>query len=257
MERAIHTSRRHIFAAIGDESDVTFVRSTGNIGDQLIFAGTRRLLAGIPYREVGLEEARSQRGRLALVSGGGSWGPAYHYLATIFPDFERQFDRVILLPSSFDPSVEAVSATLAASSATIFARERKSLEAVRALQPGARLAVDMACFFDFAPYRRLAGRGTLLAYRTDLEAAGAPVPADNRDISALADSLDQWLWEIATHGRIYTDRAHVLIAAMLLGKEVVYRPSNYHKLDGIAHRFRDSARLPESPPPADQPSSNP
>jgi len=67
----------------------------------------------------------------------------------------------------------------------------------------------------------------------DAEAHGAPVPEDNRDISSECDTLDEWLWTISRHDLIRTDRAHVAIAAAMLGKTVECRPTSYHKVPGI------------------------
>ncbi|HVT58441.1 MAG TPA: hypothetical protein VHR45_08570 [Thermoanaerobaculia bacterium] len=39
---SIEDNRRRLLAAIGDPSDLTFVRGAGNLGDELIYAGARR-----------------------------------------------------------------------------------------------------------------------------------------------------------------------------------------------------------------------
>jgi hypothetical protein len=145
---------------------------------------------------------------------------------------EQRFERVIVLPSSFDTSADAVKRVLGQSKALVFAREEASYEQIRTLCR-AELAHDTAFFFDFTPYRRH-GQGTLTAFRTDSEARTRSVPAGNNDISATCDSLDEWLWTIARHELVLTDRAHVMIAAAMLGKEVRYAMSNYHKVRSIA-----------------------
>ena len=117
--------------------------------------------------------------------------------------------------------------------AVVFARERESYRQIRTVC-NARLAHDAAFYFDFAPWRR-EGRGTLNAWRTDSESSQRhPLPADNVDISVACETLDEWLWTISRHTLVRTDRAHVLIAAALLGKRVEYRASSYHKVPGIA-----------------------
>ena len=45
----VEESRSKLLRAVGQAPDVTFIRSYGNIGDQLIYAGTRQLLAEVPY----------------------------------------------------------------------------------------------------------------------------------------------------------------------------------------------------------------
>ena len=73
-----------------------------------------------------------------------------------------------------------------------------------------------------------------MAYRTDRESALSVTPEGNHDISRLCSSLADWLWTIARHAHVKTDRAHVMIAAALLGKDVDYWTSSYHKVPSIA-----------------------
>ena len=95
------------------------------------------------------------------------------------------------------------------------------------------MAHDCALFFNFEPYRRR-GHGILTACRTDSESTLGSLPVNNADISQSCETLDEFLWTIARHELVRTDRAHVMIAAAMLGKRVEYWPSNYHKLHAIA-----------------------
>jgi GT2 family glycosyltransferase len=228
----IEDSRRRLLAAIDGAADLTFVRGAGNLGDELIFAGTRRLLAGLAYREVALAELPRVSGHTALLAGGGAWCQPYHErMPQLLPLAELRFERVLVLPSSFDLGVEEVRYALGRTRALVFAREAESYRQLRGVC-SAGLAHDCAFFFDFSPYAR-AGRGVLHAFRSDREAVGR-APAGSIDISVSCSSLDEWLWTIAAHEVILTDRAHVMIAAAMLGKRVEYRPSSYHKLQAIA-----------------------
>ena len=227
-------SRRTIFEAIGDSADITYFPGIGNIGDALIQAGNARLLAPLRPREAPLTEIPFRRGHTAVLSGGGAWCAPYHEIMPhALREAERRFERVVVLPSSFDPSVPAVRQALAGTTALVLAREAESFRRIQPLCASA-LALDAAFFFDFDPYRQ-AGKGALNAYRTDRESAGdAELPADNDDISATCRTLDEWLERIARHAVVRTDRAHVMIAAALLGKRVEYRSSLYHKVPAIA-----------------------
>ena len=73
-----------------------------------------------------------------------------------------------------------------------------------------------------------------MAYRNDAESALSVIPENNHDISRSCSNLDEWLWTIARHAVVKTDRAHVMIAAALLGKVVDYWTSSYHKVPSIA-----------------------
>ena len=154
------------------------------------------------------------------------------------------------MPSSFDTSVACVREALSNTKARVFAREVESFQQISKLCD-AELAHDCAFFFDYRPYL-CRGQGVLTAYRQDKEAAGYEIPAENNDIFLNCESLDEWLWTIARHEVIKTDRAHVMIAGALLGKRVEYRPSSYHKVPAIARfSLKDfPVHLAKSCPPA-------
>jgi exopolysaccharide biosynthesis predicted pyruvyltransferase EpsI len=228
----LENCRRQLLAAVGDSSDVIFCRAWGNIGDELIYAGARQLLSAISYREIDIRNLYLHEGDTAIIAGSGGWCHAYHAMPEYLREAERRFRRVVVFPSSFEVSVPSVKEALSASPAIVFARERQSYSQICNLCD-ARLAFDTAFVFDFEPYR-VSGRGTLVALRTDSEARSRTVPLQNNDISLTCESMDEWLWKIARSERVLTDRAHVLIAAAMLGKKVRYLPSNYHKVSGIA-----------------------
>jgi len=232
--RELEHSRRQLLAAIGTGDGFTYVRGVGNRGDELIQAGTRQLLAGRAYREIGFEEVAAASGELAVISGGGAWCRSYHeIMPRVLALAEMRFARVVVLPSSFEPAEEAVRDVLSRSRALIFARERESWRQIRGLCD-ARLAHDCAFYFDFTPFVR-AGEGVLHAYRRDRESSASfALPPDNVDISEACAALPDWLQQIAGAALVRTDRAHVMIAAALLGKAVEYRASDYHKVPAIA-----------------------
>jgi exopolysaccharide biosynthesis predicted pyruvyltransferase EpsI len=224
--------KQKILDAIGEPRDLTFIRGFGNIGDLLIHAGIRRLLASLDYREVSVLDLRNARGHTAVFPGAGGFCHAHHKIPAYMADIESRFEHVIILPSSFDVSVDSVRAYLQGTRAHVFARERESYYQTRGLCR-ADLAHDCAFYFDFNSYKR-PGKGTLTACRTDRESAIPALPVGNVDLSDTCETLDEFLWTIARHELIRTDRAHVMIAAAMLGKRVEYWSSNYHKLPAIA-----------------------
>lgn len=232
LQTSVEQSRRKLLQLIVDSPDVTFVRPFGNLGDHLIYAGVRQLLSECTYREAGIMGVKSRRGHTALVPGAGAFCGSYDYMTEYLPLIEERFEQVIILPSSFDVNVETVRRCLSDSKAIVFAREQTSYEQIRHLCH-CEIAHDCAFFFDFRPYQR-SGQGVLTAYRTDRESALSQRPGDNNDISLTGESLDEWLWTIARHAVIRTDRAHVMIAGALLGKRVEYWVNSYHKVQAIA-----------------------
>lgn len=232
---ALASSRRALLDAVPATAEpFTLIRGIGNLGDQLIAAGARQLFAGAHFREVSIEEAVRSRGATAVLMGSGAWCEPFHEVMPAALDaLVSRYARVVVLPSTFDVSVQEVRRALKRSGAVVFARERESYRQIASLCD-ARLAYDTSFFFDYAPYCA-AGSGVLHAYRTDAEATGRfPLPGDNWDISVELGSLDEWLWTIARHEAVHTDRAHVMIAAALLGKRVAIHPSGTHKVPAIA-----------------------
>ncbi|WP_282171259.1 polysaccharide pyruvyl transferase family protein [Cytobacillus firmus] len=227
-------SRNKILSKIGSSKDLSFIYSWGNIGDHLIWAGTRQLLKGKNYKEVFVTDVEKVEGQTALITGGGGWCKAFHSWPDFLPIIEQRFEEVIILPTSFETSLDKVKRTLLNSKAFVFARELESYNQIKNLC-NSDYAYDCAFFFDFSQYQRK-GQGTLNAFRTDQEQLFHSIakPDNNNDISRTAGNLDQWLKVIAKHGIINTDRAHVMIASAMLGKQVYYRPSNYHKVPAIA-----------------------
>lgn len=225
-------SRDRILERIGTPDSITFIRGYGNIGDDLIYAGARQLLSKLHYDEVGLTEISDKTGDLAVLAGSGAFCRTYPQMVKYLSLIEERFQRLVILPSSFDTSVPQVRGALEKTKAFVYARELHSYHQIRDIC-ASELAHDCAFYFNYEPYRR-PGQGTLNAFRTDKEASGRSVPRVNNDLSASCESLDQWLWTIARHEWIRTDRAHIMIAGAMLGKRVEYRASNYHKVPAIA-----------------------
>lgn len=236
FKTGLETSRIRILSELIHSEDITFFTCGGNIGDYLIWEGTRQLLHQFNYKELTHKNIADSKGHTALITGSGGWSRAHRTLPMLLPEIEKRFEKVVILPSSYDPHVGTVKRALSETKAKVFVRELESYRMVKDLC-NAELAYDCAFFFDFSPYK-IQGKGTgeLRAYRTDKESAIAGKPTDNYDISNnhVVNNLDSWLRIIAQYERICTDRAHIMVAGAMLGKTIYYTPSNYHKLPGIA-----------------------
>jgi len=222
----------------GRGGQVVFLTAGGNVGDHLIWEGTRRLLqlAGVDYREHSLTDPEGiSAGETALVCGSGGWCRSFHAMPEWVRRIEQRTSQVIVLPSTFDPTSFAVREFLLTTTAHVVAREQASLDLIRPLCNSVSLAHDTALSFDFSPWKRIAPRFHLLrAFRVDCESGGGPIPAGNRDVSLEFGAVEPWLNAIADYHAIHTDRAHVMIAAAMMGRTVRYRAGNYFKLPAIA-----------------------
>lgn len=242
LRAKIVASRRKILRALEGSPDVTFITNPGNVGDHLIRAGARRLLSGVPYEEVklgvregyGVSGLEALGGHTALVTGGGGWCRPFHRVwPHVFSEIEERFQKVVVLPSTVDTSFDLVREAISGTKALFFARERESYRQLQKLC-ATDLALDTAFFYDFGPYMGHRGEGILRAYRRDPEADGVWTPPGNEDIALTCGTLDEFMWKVARAESVRTDRAHVMIAAAMLGKRVEYRASNYHKVPSIA-----------------------
>ena len=88
-EEAVEDSRDELLSAIGEPEDLTFIRLYGNKGDELIYAGTRQLLARRFYKEVNVRELGGVSGHTAVVAGCGGWCGPYHDMVKLLPEIEN------------------------------------------------------------------------------------------------------------------------------------------------------------------------
>ncbi|WP_337059269.1 polysaccharide pyruvyl transferase family protein [Kineococcus sp. G2] len=159
-----------------------------NVGDSLIWAGTRRLLprAGVEVTYVcekhGLRGSALRRcngDAPIMLSGGGNFGD-------VWPDFQRfreevaaQFprQRIVQLPQSlwYDHPERAVPGALAAHpDLELMVRDRRSRELASSMFPAARVSLVPDAAFGLGPLRRTAPVDTdiLCLVRADRESRG-------------------------------------------------------------------------------------
>lgn len=217
-------------------NDIYFITGYGNVGDFLIYEGTRALLnkLKVKYKEIHISAAKVHKGELALVCGGGAWCKAFHdYMPSHLSIIESNFKNVIVLPSSYEISDPSVHDALSKSKALFLARENESYNQIKGIC-NARLSHDHAFHFDYSKYVK-SGGGILNSFRNDNEAnSPSRNSPDNNDISGLNITLKEWLSVISSHKIINTDRAHVMIAGAMMGKEVHYKKTLYHKVPAMA-----------------------
>jgi exopolysaccharide biosynthesis predicted pyruvyltransferase EpsI len=210
----------------------------GNIGDHLIWEGSQRLLKNqfIDFEYISVKNVIDNRtsysestlvipGNAAMTSRWHEWLPARVIAAA------THFKKVVILPSEYEPEIDIVHKALSLKNVWAFAREEKSYTRIK--QYGrAAIALDPALYaFDFETVNHLERSDedlgvVLLALRTD---AGSLLPINNltqvelnNDISLTCGNLDEFLDLIQSHDSVITDRLHVAVASLMLGKTVRY-----------------------------------
>lgn len=210
----------------------------GNIGDHLIWRGTENLLQaeGIDFRRVTVDEVRSgARERSAgtlVVPGSGALTRHWHeWLPATIEAASSLFEKVVVLPSEYDTGVSEVRDALSQPNVFAFAREAESYGLVKAYGRAA-LGLDPA-LWAFNGFETNHDRGVrssdgtvLLALRTDagssLGLSRAQASAENNDISVTSASLEDFLETVVGCETVVSDRLHVVVAGVMLGKSVKY-----------------------------------
>ena len=62
-------SIKKILKIVENSEDIYFFKAWGNVGDSLIYEGTKELLSNIKYTEVDLQRFSNETGNIDLVSG--------------------------------------------------------------------------------------------------------------------------------------------------------------------------------------------
>lgn len=249
--------RDSLLSFLGAQCDLYLLTEMrGNIGDHLIWAGTRDLLksARVRYRPIPLHEVGDEdhpRSTL-LVPGSGALTKSWHeWLPSTVIKASNSFDKVIILPSSFDLRVPIVAQCLSQPNVYGFARETTSYRSAKVLGRAA-LSLDCAIylhrFHDGAARTSRPGEGSslLLTLRDDKDSllpgqGFAPNPDMNEDISLAMVNLDDWIDAIAQAATVVTDRLHVAVASVLLGKRLVYLDPDCDKISTyFKYTFRDT-----------------
>ena len=219
----------------------------GNIGDHLIWVGTERLLtlSGLSYERVPVhslkEETQARPGTL-IIPGSGALVSLWHeWLPDLIIHSSSLFERVVILPSQFDADVPVVQNALQRHNVYPFARDVDSYKKIKKFGKAA-LAIDPALWaMDFTPAQPTAQHNndtthckTLLALRMDqgslLADHGFAPAAGNNDISLTCGNLDEFIHAIRSANIIITDRLHVMVAAVMLGKQIEFVDPYNHKI---------------------------
>lgn len=208
----------------------------GNIGDHLIWAGTEAMLrdANLDYGRITVGDLRNCSGERRqgslVIPGSGAFTSRWHeWLPGLVMLASDVFDDVIILPSQFDTGVGIVRDCLSRPNVHAFARDMHSYDSVKLLGK-ASIAPDPALWTlkslsspGSAPAEN---RERLICLRTDagslLSTHGLRPAPHNKDISLTSSSLAEFLAEVRNVTEVVSDRLHVVVASLLMGKKVVY-----------------------------------
>lgn len=222
------------------------VRMPGNIGDALIWRGTcdlferHRLDAErIDHRQV-LDGPHPDT--TLVIPGSGALTRLWHeWLPELIERAAAQYRAVVVLASDYDPDVPEVARALALPNVWAIARQPLSYAAIRpfgraVLMPDPALwcrrfhqEAPLPAPESAAPHEPVDPDDPegplLLALRTDRGSCLAdlplrPDPQRNQDLSRVAPDLDAFLDAVDAAAHVVTDRLHIAVSAVMLGKRL-------------------------------------
>jgi hypothetical protein len=83
-----------LLEVIGEHRELTLVRGFGNVGDELIRAGTHRLLRADIFREISIDDLPGSSGDTVVLPGSGAFCRPYHdWMPRALAIAELRFDR--------------------------------------------------------------------------------------------------------------------------------------------------------------------
>lgn len=257
-------------AALG--RNIVFIPNPGHLGDALICAATIQGFerAGIGYSIFSSISAHDDS-FVYVYGGGGNLVPYYDNCAGILRDLSLVGAEVIVLPHSCFGSTAAEVIASFDGKLSVWARECASFGFLSLVSGGFSFGLghDLALGFDLSDKRlhqfllfdRLAGLagagvGKLQAFRGDCEAIGDRVVdsdanvdiSDNSrfvsmydlgfgisvfDVKVLFNYVSWFFSYIRLFNVIRTDRLHVAIGALLLGKKVLFFDNSYGKCKAV------------------------
>ena len=225
------TDRENLRAIVSKYPDPVLLTGTlGNMGDHFMWAGADSALGDLFTSRLDAADLPSSRGDTLVFPGNGAFAPSHHgYIPPLVHMAASRFRNVVILPSTFDVTLEETRDVLRLPNVIPLAREQVSSDAVG--------CPALLCCSVYAPLPSPTNSGKpLICLRTDAEASYQPAELlhRNRDISATATNLSEWLAIIAASASVVTDRSHVMVAAVLLDKPVRLLEGNYFKNAAMA-----------------------
>jgi hypothetical protein len=251
---------------------IVFLPNPGTLGDALINAATIQGFerAGIGFSVFSSISAHDDS-FVYVYGGGGNLVPYYDNCVGVLRDLSLVGAEVIVLPHSCFGSAAAEVIASFGGKLSVWARERVSFNFLSLVSGGFSFGLghDLALGLDlsdkrlhsFLVFDRLAGLagvgvGELLAFRSDCEAIGgcvvdlvANVDLSNilgfssrdslgfdisfLDVKVLFNCVSWFLAYIRLFGVVRTDRLHVAVGALLLGKKVFFSDNSYGKCKAV------------------------
>lgn len=235
--------------------NVSFLlNASGNRGDGLLRLGRRSLFAkhAITCREFVSPEETG--GEILFVEGSGAFSKDWNHQLDSVSRYLTRFNRIVLMPTTFEMSHPKIREFIRSlpGHVLVYCREKYSFNEVIRQAPHKEnilLNNDSAFYADYSAWRKT-GKGILIAFREDKEKnADSLANLRRKCLKALLvfrpdktfldvakgkqEEYIHYLDTISRYSEIHTDRAHVAIAASLMGKKTYIYSCRYPKVKAI------------------------
>lgn len=261
IPRTINTldlDNTQLISVLREMGEFTYIPNGGNIGDMLIASST---MAFFDDNDISYTMYNGNSAPNIVYGGGGIWTSSYERDWSKFLPIFQSAQRVVILPSSFNGCQKLLD--ILDERFTVFCREEKSYKYLKSANTGAKILLDHDMALRMSPkilsvplkysektsnvlgniaWGRIP-RNVAYFMRTDCESSGHYT--SDMDVSDLAygsstSSTDYinfcallMLTIVNIPDVIVTDRLHVGIAGLLMGKTVYLLDNSYGKLSGV------------------------
>lgn len=211
---------------------VDFFRFPGNYGDSLIWHGTKILLSSLNISEKNVVISSPKYNNVLFIDGGGNLVDYYSDVKNFLTKKSSLYDEIIILPHTIFGKKQIEVLNNISSKLAIFCREKVSAEFLGDRLTNGKVYLWHDCVFynKFSPAP--SGKGILRAFRSDKESILCALPELNNDLSYkgyATKPLNELIDLLQKYEQVNTDRLHIAIGAMLLGKQVRLFPNSYYK----------------------------
>lgn len=212
--------------------EVDFYRFPGNYGDSLIWHGTKKMLDYLNIKEKSVDISSPKHNDILLIDGGGNFVDYYSDIRNFLIRKSDLYKEIIILPHTIFGDAQIAVLNNLSSQTTIFCRENISAKFLNARYAKGEVYLWHDCAFYNKFPERIDGKGILNVFRSDKESIVDKRPEDNDDLSYkgyATKPLDDLINVLKKSAEINTDRLHIAICGVLLGKQVRLYPNSYYK----------------------------
>ena len=227
---------------------IIYFPNPGNGGDRLIALGTLQVFKEADLNWEFYNNKKQYNNEILFYGGGGNLIGVYNDCRNFLIRHKNK-NEILILPHTITNEDKLLSDL--DSNITIFCREKISFEYVKKTFRHTKnifLSKDLAFYIsnDFLDKYKVKGNGICNLLRCDKEATNIKIPNDNNDLSVTILPKGERRWacddiddinrissiifeHISKYEIVNTNRLHLAVAGILIGKKVNFYDNNYYK----------------------------